>query len=192
MIDPDALKSIEDLHRLKTEGVITEDEFDRAKERLLFGGKLPKAAAAQSSIRQGPNMSFEDHVAWAVLPLRRYADFKGRSSQREYWMFMLIHLGLYLTYSTIVSYAAARDYSGDLAGWGGIAFLATLLALVAAGALVVPTIAVQVRRFHDQDRSGLLALLNLIPIFGGIAVLVMMILPGTEGSNQYGPDPLQS
>ena len=56
-------------------------------------------------------------------------------------------------------------------------------------ALLVPSIAVQVRRFHDQDRSGWMVLIGLIPYVGGIIVLVFMCLEGTRGPNRFGPDP---
>jgi uncharacterized membrane protein YhaH (DUF805 family) len=56
-------------------------------------------------------------------------------------------------------------------------------------ATIIPSIAVQVRRFHDQDLSGLFVLLNFIPGLGGLIVLVFMALEGTKGPNRFGPDP---
>ena len=53
----------------------------------------------------------------------------------------------------------------------------------------MPAIAVQVRRFHDQDKSGWFVLLGLIPYVGGLIVLVFMCLPGTPGPNRFGPRP---
>ena len=53
----------------------------------------------------------------------------------------------------------------------------------------IPNLAVAVRRLHDQDKSGWMILLALIPLVGGIIVLVFMLLDGTRGPNQYGPDP---
>ena len=47
----------------------------------------------------------------------------------------------------------------------------------------------QVRRFHDQDKSGWFVLLGFIPIVGGLIVLVFMLLEGTKGPNRFGPDP---
>ncbi len=55
--------------------------------------------------------------------------------------------------------------------------------------ILVPSIAVQVRRFHDQDKSGWFVLIGLIPILGGLVVLVFMFLEGTRGPNRFGPDP---
>lgn len=56
-------------------------------------------------------------------------------------------------------------------------------------AVFVPALAVQVRRFHDQDKSGWFVLLNFIPYIGGLIVLVFMFLEGTRGPNRFGPDP---
>ncbi|MGL4789895.1 MAG: DUF805 domain-containing protein, partial [Anaerotignaceae bacterium] len=56
-------------------------------------------------------------------------------------------------------------------------------------AVLLPTLAVSVRRFHDIDKSGWWALLNYVPIIGWIALIVFFTKPGTEGSNKYGADP---
>ena len=68
---------------------------------------------------------------------------------------------------------------------------AGLLLLGVLGALL-PFIAVQVRRFHDQGKSGWFALLNLIPYVGIVIVLIFMAINGAAGDNQYGPDPKAS
>ena len=117
------------------------------------------------------------------MPLQRYADFSGRSRRMEYWMFYVGSIG-----ASIV----ARMIEGIL-GMGnmmaqGSGPLSALLLL----ALLVPSIAVLVRRLHDQDKSGWLALLIFIPIIGWLALLVFMFLEGTKGDNQYGPDPKAS
>jgi uncharacterized membrane protein YhaH (DUF805 family) len=56
-------------------------------------------------------------------------------------------------------------------------------------ATFIPSLAVQVRRFHDQDLTGWLVLLGFIPYVGGLIVLVFMCIDGTRGPNKYGPDP---
>jgi uncharacterized membrane protein YhaH (DUF805 family) len=55
--------------------------------------------------------------------------------------------------------------------------------------LIIPSIAVAVRRMHDQDKSGWMLLLGLIPLIGSIILLVFYCTDGTPGPNQYGPDP---
>lgn len=71
---------------------------------------------------------------------------------------------------------------------GGVYGPLTSLVILAA---IVPSIAVGVRRLHDQDKSGWFMLLGLIPLVG-IVLLVFFCLEGTKGPNQYGPDPLGS
>ena len=55
--------------------------------------------------------------------------------------------------------------------------------------IIIPSIAVQIRRFHDQDKSGWFVLLSFIRFIGGLIVLVFMFLEGTKGPNRFGPDP---
>jgi len=130
-------------------------------------------------------------MEWMLMPLRRYADFSGRSRRKEYWMFAL---GIFLiavipvTLLYIVALAAAFGSAGG-AGGGILVTLLSLVILLLSLALIVPAIAVQVRRFHDQDKSGWFVLINFVPYVGGLVVLVFMCLEGTRGPNRFGPDP---
>ena len=95
MIDDEALKRIENLHRLKTEGVITEADFEKAKNDLLNGPAPRRPVASIALPRSCPNTdlpSDDDYLAWVLLPLKRYADFEGRSTRKEFWMLSLIHI----------------------------------------------------------------------------------------------------
>ncbi|WP_230279777.1 DUF805 domain-containing protein [Croceicoccus sp. Ery15] len=184
MIDDNALASIERLHKMKTEGIITEADFEKAKSEILSGqtrATTSKPTVASPSEAPKP----EDLIEWALLPLKRYADFKGRSGRREFWSF---HIPLIIALMITASGAGSSDW-----GYEGVtassAFFMLMFIIVLLGS-IVPVLALQVRRFHDMDKSGLLALLNLIPYFGLLVVYVMMMLPGTEGDNQYGPAPL--
>jgi uncharacterized membrane protein YhaH (DUF805 family) len=133
----------------------------------------------------------EDLMEWMLMPLRRYADFNGRSRRKEYWMFVLGLLIVYLALGMLVSVGAASTPMGMEQGmaWSPVAMLGMGLIFLVAFAVIIPAIAVQVRRFHDQDKSGWFVLLNLVPYVGGIIVLVFMCLEGTKGDNRYGPDP---
>lgn len=124
-------------------------------------------------------------MEWMLMPLKRYADFSGRSRRKEYWMFTLMNFIVAIVlYGMII---AGLDFTtGDLSAVG---MLGAGLLVIYALAILVPSLAVQVRRFHDQDKSGWFVLLGFIPAVGGLIVLVFMCLPGTPGSNQYGPDP---
>ena len=187
------LKGLEDLHRLKTEGVITEEEFDKAKQRMLFGGRAAAAGpspitALASAMNQGTAVILpaeNDVVGWATLPLKRYADFTGRSCRKEFWAFQLIYVAI----AIVLVLALGTDF-GSYGSGGLLTALTILSASIAVPGLTVPLIAVQVRRFHDQDKSGLLALINLVPYVGVVVVYVMMVIEGTKGDNQFGPDPL--
>ena len=123
-------------------------------------------------------------MEWMLMPLRRYADFQGRSRRMEYWMFVLFTFLIFIVpWILMFVLGATGSHPSPLA------IIPALVLLVAALGLIIPSIAVQVRRFHDQDKSGWLVLLGLIPFVGGLIVLVFMCLEGTQGPNQYGPDP---
>lgn len=126
---------------------------------------------------------------WMLMPYRRYAEFTGRSRRREYWSFALFYLlvlgvlnALFGT-NEVIRGPNGFFYGSRLVGAGGA--LGDLFALVS----FIPSLAVTVRRLHDQDRTGWLVLLILIPFFGWFALFVLMCLEGTRGPNQYGLDP---
>ncbi len=100
-----------------------------------------------------------------------YANFNGRARRSEYWWFVLfvtiIESALYFVFIPLPEV--------------GFALLAIL-----ALAIILPSLAVTVRRLHDTDRSGWWFLIQLIP-FGGLVLLVFMVLSGTSGTNRYGP-----
>lgn len=127
---------------------------------------------------------------WMLKPYRRYADFSGRSQRKEYWMFALFTtiVALLLVAIMFAGMPAVDEYGtpGDpsMMFYVGIG----LLILFGVGS-IVPSIAVQVRRFHDQDKSGWFVLLGFIPYVGGLIVFVFMCLDGTSGSNRFGDDP---
>jgi len=103
-----------------------------------------------------------------------YINFSGRAQRSAFWWWVLF-------INILVWIAVFIDgvvFGGPSALYG-IAFLAILL----------PTIAVTVRRLHDLDRSGWWLLLALTGI-GGIVLLIWYCMTGTNGPNQYGPNPL--
>ena len=119
-------------------------------------------------------------MEWMLLPLRRYADFSGRSRRKEYWMFIL---------GVIIAAIVASILDGVLGMSGMVGGIYGPITLLLFLAVLIPGIAVQVRRFHDQDKSGWFVLLGLIPFVGSIAVLVFMCLEGTAGANRFGANP---
>ena len=85
--------------------------------------------------------------------------------------------------------AFTPDASGGMSTGGGLMFA---LFGIYGLAIIIPSLAVQIRRFHDQDKSGWFVLLNFIPYVGGLVVLVFMCLDGTKGKNRFGDDPKMS
>lgn len=121
-------------------------------------------------------------MEWMLMPLKRYADFSGRSRRKEYWMFTLFTFLVGIVAGLLGVLLGGTNESGP----SGIFLVLVGIPILA---LLIPSIAVTVRRFHDQDKSGWFYLLALIPYVGGIIVLVFMCLEGTRGPNRFGPDP---
>ena len=131
-------------------------------------------------------------MEWMLMPLRRYADFSGRSRRKEYWMFFLFNLLVATAIWVAIGIAMLLMYNMDASESAMMALFTPLVGLymLYVLAVIVPGLAVTVRRFHDQDHSGWMILLGLIPGIGGIILLVFMCLEGTNGPNRYGPDPV--
>ena len=109
-----------------------------------------------------------------------YADFDGRARRKEYWMFVLVNFGIYIAIAIL---AAILGAVSDMLGG-----LMMLVYGVFALGVVIPSLAVGVRRLHDTGRTGWLMLLGLIPI-ANLVLIYFMIIEGDAGPNEYGPDP---
>ena len=132
-------------------------------------------------------------MEWMLMPLRRYADFSGRSRRKEYWMFFLFNLLVATVLWCVIGLLMLMMYNMDASENAMMAMFMPLVGLyiLYVLAVFVPSMAVTVRRFHDQDKSGWMLLLGLIPGIGGIILFVFMCLEGTRGPNRYGPDPVE-
>ncbi len=113
---------------------------------------------------------------WYLEVLRQYADFGGRSRRTEFWTFMLFHLIILLVLRII----------DGLTGTSG------LISSIYVLGLLVPMIAVSVRRLHDTDRSGWWLLAVFFPFLGVIVLLLFMAQESDAKSNEYGPSPKQA
>jgi uncharacterized membrane protein YhaH (DUF805 family) len=103
-------------------------------------------------------------------------------------MFVLFQLMLFFGLFLIAGLLGAMTSTPGQKGPVFAIFMA--IALIILLALFIPSLAVQVRRFHDQNMSGWMVLLRFIPYIGGIIITVFMCIAGTSGHNKYGPDPL--
>ena len=132
-------------------------------------------------------------MEWMILPLKRYLQVSGRSRRMEFWMFILLRVGVgfvatlldhFLGYGRAASVITPTSLSVQSFSSGPIATLASLFFLI-------PSFTVAVRRLHDTDRSGWWLLLILVPLLGWIALIVFYCLDGTAGPNRFGIDPKQ-
>ena len=110
---------------------------------------------------------------WYLDVLKKYATFSGRARRKEFWMFTLI--------SVVISIAlTVLDMAVLQTG---------VIAAVYALAVLLPTLAVCVRRLHDTGRSGWMLLLWLIPLVGPIVLIVFFASAGEQGQNAHGANP---
>ncbi|QNA94784.1 DUF805 domain-containing protein [Stenotrophomonas maltophilia] len=128
-------------------------------------------------------------ISLALRPFRLFACFKGRSSRREFWLFVLLQVMVSVSIIGTVAYTSRRFPPGALVV--GM-HLSDLLAYIWLGSMllsIVPFFALVARRFRDLGQSGWMCLTYLIPAAGPAFVLLQMLRPGQEGDNLYGPAP---
>jgi len=116
---------------------------------------------------------------WYTKVLRNYAVFTGRARRKEYWMFLLFNI-IFAIAAMILDNALGLVIAPM--PYGPLYMLYML-------AVLIPGLAVGVRRLHDLGKSGWWLLIILIPLIGAIWLLVLFVTEGTRGPNQYGPDP---
>ncbi|NND60845.1 MAG: DUF805 domain-containing protein [Gammaproteobacteria bacterium] len=121
-------------------------------------------------------------MQWYLKALKSYATFSGRSQRSEYWFFMLFNLLI------IIALAVVDNVIGTFSAETGMGLLSTIYNL----AVLIPSIAVGVRRLHDTGRSGWWILIGIIPIvnfIGFFVLLVFFVMDSQPGTNEYGPNP---
>jgi uncharacterized membrane protein YhaH (DUF805 family) len=115
-----------------------------------------------------------EDLYWYLEALKKYGVFNGRARRKEFWSFTLINAFISLVLSTV-----------DIAMGNGHGELSSLYAI----AVLIPHIAVSVRRLHDTGRSAWWLLIALIPCIGVIALLVFMVWDSQPSENKYGSNP---
>ncbi|HEV2748517.1 MAG TPA: DUF805 domain-containing protein [Allosphingosinicella sp.] len=120
---------------------------------------------------------------WAILPLKRYSDYGGRSRRKEFWLFQLLMLVLSVITGALDFALGLDRLLFDSMG---------PLTFATFAALVTPSLAVAIRRLHDIGRSGWWLLMIFVPILGLLVLIYFFVLEGTRGPNGYGPDPLET
>jgi uncharacterized membrane protein YhaH (DUF805 family) len=114
---------------------------------------------------------------WKTVVLQRFAKFDGRAGRAEFWWYFLANWLLFavLGIATVIAFAIATAL-----GW-----LFTVAIIGLSLVVIIPSIAVAIRRLHDTNKSGWWLLISFIP-FGSIVLLVFYILEGTDGPNDHG------
>jgi len=118
-------------------------------------------------------------MSWYVEALRKYAVFSGRARRKEYWFFFLFNVLIAIGLAVIDAFSGAAD---TVSGTGLLSGLYSL-------AVLVPSLAVAVRRLHDIGRTGWWLLIGILPVIGSIVLLIFAVLDSQVGDNEYGPNP---
>jgi len=134
-----------------------------------YGAPAYPASPGYAPTPPRAQMGFADAVRSV---LTQYATFSGRARRSEYWYF-------YLAYVLAAVVAAIIDAMLDV----------TFVGIVLTLALVIPSLAVAVRRLHDVGKSGWWLLIGLIPFVGAIVLLVFSCQDSQPGTNKWGPSP---
>jgi len=110
-------------------------------------------------------------MEWYLSVLKNYVGFSGRARRKEYWMFFLFNIIVSIVLNVI-----------------GAVIMFPILGLIYSLAIILPSIAVAVRRLHDTGRSGWWLLLGLIPLIGTIILLIFLV-QDSHDENEYGANP---
>lgn len=119
---------------------------------------------------------------------RKYATFSGRARRKEYWCFLLINnlvCGIIMGIAVVCALNLGR-WPRDQEAYLGLGIAACLIYVLV---VMLPTLAVTVRRLHDTGRSGWFILINAIPVIGPTTFFITMLLDSQPGANRYGPNP---
>ncbi|HAP31137.1 MAG TPA: DUF805 domain-containing protein [Flavobacteriales bacterium] len=120
---------------------------------------------------------------WYLKVLNQYSDFNSRARRKEYWMFTLVNFIISLAIVGIDNaLGLSFNYTENILGSGVFNLLYNLL-------ILVPSLAVAVRRLHDIGKSGLMLLIGLIPLVGAIWLLILLLRDSEAGENKYGANP---
>ena len=116
---------------------------------------------------------------WFIDALKNAFNFSGRARRKAYWMFALFYVIFAFVAGVLDGILGTVNPETGMGVIGGLYIFLMLL----------PLIALSIRRLHDTDRSGWWFLINFVPLIGGLIFFVFTVLEGTRGDNRFGPDP---
>ena len=109
-----------------------------------------------------------------------FTSFEGRIGRQSYWTGIVVFVAVSIVAALLDVIVGTAGESG----WGIFSAIATL-------AMLYPAIALYAKRWHDRGKSGWWTLIGLVPVIGGLWMLIELgFLKGTSGTNQYGADPV--
>ena len=154
-----------------------------AKGVYLLAQTVPQIQAVTPTVKAKPFKATENKepslLDLAISAVKhKYLLFNGRASRKEFWAVML--------FSVLISFALQLLYTLGFAISDNLGLLLALPFVIFALGMVIPQLAVSVRRLHDTDKSGWWLLLGFIPIFGTIALIVLFSLTSSVGYNRFG------
>ena len=115
--------------------------------------------------------------------LTKYADFSGRADKSEFWYWVLFNIIIAIGINIIFGIFSAITDSPT------ILMVGTILLIIWSLGILVPNLAVAVRRLHDTNRSGAWYFIAFVPLVGVIALIVFWVQDSYPGPNQWGPEP---
>ncbi|HBV77022.1 MULTISPECIES: DUF805 domain-containing protein [Vibrio] len=118
-------------------------------------------------------------MSWYLEVLRKYATFSGRARRKEYWYFILVSLVITFILSFVDVMLGLHSDKYDTGVFQSIYALAIL----------IPSIAVAVRRLHDTNRSGWWLLIGFVPFVGVFVLLYFFVCDGPRINNRFGASP---
>lgn len=116
---------------------------------------------------------------WYLKVLRQWSDFSTRARRKEYWFFVLFNF-LAVVACAILDGILGSTFEGQNVG---------IITLIYELFVLIPAIAVSVRRLHDIGRTGWWILISIIPLVGVIVLFIFHVTDSEPGTNQYGPNP---
>jgi len=138
-----------------------------------FGGAPVPAPIPISRPTPNSTSTKKGIIYYYLAVLKKYATFQGRARRKEYWYFFLANIIVGIVLAVIGLIIKDKGILGGLY----------------ALALMIPGIAVTVRRLHDTNHSGGWWFIVFVPLIGGIVLLVFTLYDSQPGTNKYGPNP---
>ncbi len=116
---------------------------------------------------------------WYLGVLKKYTVFEGRARRKEYWFFILFNMLISMALGFV------ERLTGNVDPDTGLGILSGIYAI----GIMIPGMAVSVRRLHDTGRSGWWLLITFVPVLGAIIFFYFMVLDSDAEVNEYGPSP---